>query len=91
MLQKYHVDTLRYYFCASTTYGLDVNFSESTLITMHNSELADIIGNLVGCRTVFLDFLAHGFVADIVIFPLLTYIGPSSFKLVCEVFKWIYS
>lgn len=29
------------------TYGDDINFSESGLITKHNSELADILGNLV--------------------------------------------
>ena len=33
--------------CASVTYGADLSFSESFLVTMHNSELADILGNLV--------------------------------------------
>jgi methionyl-tRNA synthetase len=47
ILDKYSSDSVRYYFCASTTYGLDVNFNEATLIAMHNSELADILGNLV--------------------------------------------
>jgi len=41
------VDTIRYYLCAAATYGMDLNFSEDSLVTMHNSELADILGNLV--------------------------------------------
>lgn len=32
---------------SSVTYGSDLNFSEESLVTMHNSELADILGNLV--------------------------------------------
>jgi methionyl-tRNA synthetase len=47
ILDKYSADSVRYYFSASTTYGRDVNFNEATLIAMHNSELADILGNLV--------------------------------------------
>lgn len=27
--------------------GSDINFSEENMITMHNSELADVLGNLV--------------------------------------------
>ena len=41
------MDSIRYYLCASTTYGADLNFSEDSLVTMHNSELADVLGNLV--------------------------------------------
>lgn len=47
ILSKYPVDSLRYYLTASITYGADLNFSESSLVVMHNSELADVIGNLV--------------------------------------------
>jgi methionyl-tRNA synthetase len=32
---------------SSVTFGSDLNFSEEALVTMHNSELADILGNLV--------------------------------------------
>lgn len=46
-MAKYPVDSLRYYLTASITYGADLNFSESSLVVMHNSELADVIGNLV--------------------------------------------
>ena len=47
ILSKYSTDTFRYYACASTTYGADVSFNEASLLTMHNSELADVLGNLV--------------------------------------------
>lgn len=47
LLAKYPIDSVRYYCCGSITYGADLNFSEETLIAMHNSELADILGNLV--------------------------------------------
>ena len=47
ILDKFPVDSIRYYFCASVTYGADLNFCEASLIAMHNSELADILGNLV--------------------------------------------
>ena len=47
VLDKYPLDSIRYYLCASVTYGADLSFSEASLITMHNSELADILGNLV--------------------------------------------
>jgi len=47
MLDKYPLDSIRYYLTASTTYGTDINFSEPSLVTMHNAELADTLGNLV--------------------------------------------
>jgi methionyl-tRNA synthetase len=47
LLQTYSPDSLRYYFIASTTYGADLNFSDASLATMHNSELADTLGNLI--------------------------------------------
>lgn len=47
ILSRFPVDSIRYYLCASTTYGSDLNFSEDSLVTMHNSELADALGNLV--------------------------------------------
>ena len=47
MLDKYPLDSIRYYLCSAVTYGADLSFSEASLVTMHNSELADILGNLV--------------------------------------------
>lgn len=47
VLEKFSADSLRYYTAASITYGADLNFSDDGLTAMHNSELADILGNLV--------------------------------------------
>jgi methionyl-tRNA synthetase len=47
ILATYQVDSVRYYTCSSTTYGSDINFSLTNLISTHNSELNDILGNLV--------------------------------------------
>ena len=47
VLDKFHVDTIRYYMCGGAPYGGDLNFSEGAMVLMHNSELADTIGNLL--------------------------------------------
>lgn len=47
VLDKFPLDSIRYYSCMATTFGMDMSFSENSLVTMHNSELADILGNLV--------------------------------------------
>ena len=47
MLARYPLDTLRYYITSSATYGVDLSFSETNMVQMHNSELADVLGNLV--------------------------------------------
>lgn len=41
------MDTVRYYSVMATTYGSDLNFSEASLVLMHNAELADTLGNLI--------------------------------------------
>ena len=47
IIAKYPLDTIRYYMLAAATYGADLNFSEVGLISNHNAELADCLGNLV--------------------------------------------
>lgn len=47
IMNKYSLDTFRYFICRETPYGKDMPFSESDLINIHNSELADTLGNLV--------------------------------------------
>lgn len=47
LLDLYPTDSLRYYLTASITYGADLNMSASNMIQMHNSELADVAGNLI--------------------------------------------
>jgi len=46
-LRKYSSDTFRYYLMRSGVYGSDVPFSESNLVLTHNSDLADVLGNLI--------------------------------------------
>ena len=47
MLMRYPLDALRYHITSSATYGVDLSFSETNMVQMHNSELADVLGNLV--------------------------------------------
>lgn len=46
-MRYFPIDSIRYYCLSSITYGADLNFSADSLKAMHNSELADILGNLV--------------------------------------------
>ena len=47
IISKYPVDSIRYYCISSITYGADLNYSEANLVTMHNTELADVLGKCV--------------------------------------------
>ena len=49
-LAKYSSDSFRYYLLRNGVYGSDIPFSESNLVYVHNSDLADVMGNLVGLR-----------------------------------------
>jgi methionyl-tRNA synthetase len=46
-LAKYSSDSFRYYLMRNGIYGSDIPFSESNLVYTHNSDLADVLGNLV--------------------------------------------
>lgn len=45
--KKYEPDSIRYYLCRAFPFGQDGDFSEKALISRHNNELADKLGNLV--------------------------------------------
>jgi len=47
MLDKYPVDTFRWYLCKEAPYGGELSFSEESLMTMHNADLCDTLGNLI--------------------------------------------
>jgi len=49
LTKKYSADTLRYFVCRQfpLASGADGDFSESALVSRHNTELADKLGNLV--------------------------------------------
>lgn len=50
-INAYRVDAVRYFSLIELPFGSDRNFSEETLITRINSELCNILGNLVS-RTI---------------------------------------
>ncbi|ETM53543.1 methionine-tRNA ligase [Phytophthora nicotianae INRA-310] len=47
MIEKYGLESFRYFIVRSAKFGQDMPFSEDDLINIHNSELADTLGNLV--------------------------------------------
>jgi methionyl-tRNA synthetase len=47
VLTRYSSDTFRYYLMRGGVYGSDIPFSETALVLTHNSDLADVLGNLV--------------------------------------------
>ena len=82
VLDQFPLDSIRYYVCASVTYGADLNFSESSLVTMHNSELADILGNLVHRVLTLCEKYCGGCIPDTTHDPLLSL--PFDMKLLIE-------
>lgn len=47
MLDKFHVDTFRWYLCKEAAYGGELSFSEQSMRDMHNADLCDTLGNLI--------------------------------------------
>ncbi len=47
LANKYSADSLRYFLLRTIPFGEDGDFSEKALISRHNSELADKLGNLI--------------------------------------------
>ncbi|GBD96884.1 MAG TPA: methionine--tRNA ligase [Nitrospirae bacterium] len=47
MVEKYGIDAFRYFLFREVTFGLDGDFSEQSLITRINSDLANDLGNLL--------------------------------------------
>ena len=47
LLSRYGSGTLRYYFMRDITTGQDANFNEERMIMLHNTELANGLGNLL--------------------------------------------
>jgi methionyl-tRNA synthetase len=47
MLDLYPVDSFRWYMCKEAPYGGELSFSEESLLTMHNADLCDTLGNLI--------------------------------------------
>jgi len=51
MLDKFHVDTFRWYLCKECPYGGELSFSEENVRDMHNSDLCNTLGNAVNRAT----------------------------------------
>lgn len=65
MLDQYPVDSFRWYLCKEAPYGGELSFSEESLMTMHNADLCDTLGNLVHRATNLCKKYCNGSVPDV--------------------------
>lgn len=65
ILTEYSSDTLRYYLTSSITLGADINFSIPHMKMIHNTELCDILGNLIHRITTLCTKFCDGKVPDV--------------------------
>ncbi|EGZ07792.1 hypothetical protein PHYSODRAFT_250104 [Phytophthora sojae] len=65
MIGKYGIESFRYFIVRSAKFGQDMPFSEDDLINIHNSELADTLGNLVHRTVNICKKYSNGVVPDV--------------------------
>ena len=65
MLDLYPVDSFRWYLCKEAPYGGELAFNEESLMTMHNADLCDTLGNLVHRATNLCKKNCGGLVPDV--------------------------
>jgi methionyl-tRNA synthetase len=65
MLDKYPVDSFRWYLCKEAPYGGELSFSEESLMTMHNADLSDTLGNLIHRATNLCNKYCDGTIPDV--------------------------
>ncbi|CAI5729173.1 unnamed protein product [Hyaloperonospora brassicae] len=65
MINKYGLESFRYFIVRSAKFGQDMPFSEDDLINIHNSELADTLGNLVHRTVNICKKYSNGVVPDV--------------------------
>lgn len=65
ILDKYSLDTFRWYLCKEAPYGGELSFSEQSLTEMHNADLADTLGNLIHRATNLCGKYSGGVVPDV--------------------------
>mmetsp|Transcript_52369 Transcript_52369/g.84751 ORF Transcript_52369/g.84751 Transcript_52369/m.84751 type:complete len:899 (+) Transcript_52369:23-2719(+) len=68
-LDKYSSDSFRFYLAYASPFGQDIPFSEEALAQMHNSELADALGNLMHRATNITQKYCAGQVPDVTAEP----------------------
>jgi methionyl-tRNA synthetase len=64
LIDKYGVDAIRYFLLREVPFGLDGDFSHSSLISRVNSDLANDLGNLLSRSTAMLDKYFAGVVQE---------------------------
>ncbi len=65
MLDKFHVDTFRWYLCKEAPYGGELAFSEDSMRDMHNADLCDTLGNAVNRATNLCQKFCDGVIPDV--------------------------
>lgn len=65
MLDKFHVDTFRWYLAKEAPYGGELSFNEQSMRDMHNADLCDTLGNLVHRATNLCKKYCDGVVPDV--------------------------
>mmetsp|Transcript_17104 Transcript_17104/g.41617 ORF Transcript_17104/g.41617 Transcript_17104/m.41617 type:complete len:773 (-) Transcript_17104:1137-3455(-) len=65
MLDKFHVDTFRWYLAKEAPYGGELSFNEQSMRDMHNADLCDTLGNLVHRATNLCKKYCNGVVPDV--------------------------
>eukprot|EP00804_Cyclotella_cryptica_P014236 CCRYP_005650-RA/>CCRYP_005650-RA protein AED:0.27 eAED:0.27 QI:1173/0.75/0.8/1/0.5/0.2/5/0/470 len=65
MLDKFDVDSFRWYLCKEAPYGGELSFSEDSMRDMHNADLCDTLGNLVHRVTKLCGKYCNGVIPDV--------------------------
>jgi methionyl-tRNA synthetase len=65
MLDKFDVDSFRWYLCKEAPYGGELSFSEDSMRDMHNADLCDTLGNLVHRVTKLCGKYCDGVIPDV--------------------------
>ncbi|CAJ1926044.1 unnamed protein product [Cylindrotheca closterium] len=65
MLDKFHVDSFRWYLSKEAPYGGELSFNEQSMRDMHNADLCDTLGNLVHRATNLCKKYCDGVVPDV--------------------------
>jgi len=62
LVEKFGADSVRYYFMRSAPFGEDLNFKFADIVTRHNAELVDGLGNLVARTLTLIEKFSGGLV-----------------------------